>query len=84
MNSGILSTIELLVVQDLWLPKDARKSVKAKKVELGPRHLATMGTEVARMRKSGAKFRLPSWRANDGTTCVLVPLNICSHMSPYY
>ena len=51
MNSGILSTIELLVVQDLWLPKDARKSVKAKKVELGPRHLATMGTEVARMRQ---------------------------------
>ena len=47
----IFSTSGLLVPQDPWIPKDARKSVKAKKVELGPRHLATTGTEVARMRK---------------------------------
>ncbi len=34
-----------------WLLKDAKKSVKAKKAELGPHHLATPGTEVARMRQ---------------------------------
>ena len=35
------------MAQDLWLFKDARKSVKAKKIALGPLHVATTGTEVA-------------------------------------
>ncbi len=34
------------MAQDLWLLKDARKSVKAKKAALGPLHIATTGTEV--------------------------------------
>ncbi len=48
-NFLILSTNVLLVAQDPWLPKKARKSVKAKKAALGSPHLATTGTEVARM-----------------------------------
>ena len=46
--SGIAEsyTSGLLVAQDLWLLKDARKSVKAKKAAFGPLHLTTMGTEV--------------------------------------
>ncbi len=35
------------MAQDLWLLKDARKSVKAKKAAFGPLHIATTGTEVA-------------------------------------
>ncbi len=44
-------TSGLLVAQDLWVPKDARKSAKAKRAALGPHYLATTGTEVARMRQ---------------------------------
>ena len=40
LNSWIFSTSGLLVAQDLWLLKDARKSVKAKKAF----HLTTMGS----------------------------------------
>ena len=39
------------MAQDLWLRKDARKSVKAKKAVFGPIHLAAMGTKEARMRQ---------------------------------
>ena len=49
MNNRIFSTSGFLVPQDLWLPKDARKSVKTKKAVLGPLFHATTGTEVARM-----------------------------------
>ena len=35
------------MAQDLWLPKNARKSVKVKKAVLGPHLLAATGTEVA-------------------------------------
>ncbi len=38
-------------LQDPWLPKDALKSVKAKKAAFGTPHLPTTGTEVARMRQ---------------------------------
>ncbi len=47
----MLSTSGLLVVQDLWFPKDARKTVKAKKAAFGPLHLAATGSKVARMRQ---------------------------------
>ncbi len=49
---GIFSTSGLLVAQDLWLLKDARKSVKAKNAVFGPLHLATTGAKVARMRQA--------------------------------
>ncbi len=39
------------MAQDLWLLKDARKSVKAKKAAFEPLHIATTGTKVARMRQ---------------------------------
>ncbi len=39
------------MAQDLWLRKDARKSVKAKKAALGQLHLAATGTKVAKMRQ---------------------------------
>ncbi len=39
------------MAQDLWIPKDARKNVKGKKAALGPLHLATTGTKVARMQQ---------------------------------
>ncbi len=39
LNSGILSTSGLLVAQDLWLSKDARKGIKIKRAELEPPHL---------------------------------------------
>ncbi len=39
------------MAQDLWLLKDAGKSVKAKKAAFGPLNLATTGTKVARMRQ---------------------------------
>ena len=45
--SWIARSFLLLVAQDLWLRKDARKSVKANKAAFGPLHIATTGTEVA-------------------------------------
>ena len=51
LNSGIFSTSGLLEAQDLWLLKDAKKSVKVKKAAFGPLHLATTGARVARMRQ---------------------------------
>ena len=38
----------ILVAQDFWIPKDAKKSIKGKKAALGPLHLATTSTKVAR------------------------------------
>ncbi len=62
MNSGIFSTSRLLVAQDLWIHKDARKSVKAKKAAFGPLYLAAKSQGCG---KSGIKLRLLSWRLND-------------------
>ena len=39
------------MAQDFWIPKDAKKSIKGKKAALGPLHLATTSTKVARTRQ---------------------------------
>ncbi len=76
------------MAQDLWLLKDARKSVKAKKAAFGPLHIATTGTEVAgsASRKSSmlsAVMLLSAVMEIECCTCAFVLLNDLSHMIPY-